>query len=367
MVGGLSLPLARWLWVAMICTAAGHQCTDGSRTTCMSVRSPATDGAAAAGTQGEGYDAQGVARCSPAGEVVYCLVNHSYHQCHEGELPCCADGSGPSHRGSLPASHHGGATCLPASHPGRAPSSGRNQESFMGELMLQASLGSGQGGAEVLAQLQGYEDVLKATLKTYLGYERVCVKDISVSGRRLLGSDSGNAFTIKFVARRAVGYPAAGELQDMLQDALDTAGADLLIEHASVAWAEGSEEGSEDDSEDDGEGSDSRLIVLGGVLGACVLLGLGVAAVCWAERARGKKRAQVLEGPKLDLEVAVEEGSNNKAAAAAGKVAEADWEASSVSTNEPPASVKSAPSEASIPGGLADNSAAAEGERGTPI
>jgi len=362
MVGGLSFPLARWLWVAMICTAAGHQCTDGSRTTCMSVRSPATDGAAAASTQGEGYDAQGVARCSPDGEVVYCLVNHSYHQCHEGELPCCADGSGPSHRGSLPASHHGGATCLPASHPGRAPSSGRNQEWFEGELMLQASLGSGQGGAEVLVQLQGYENVIKATLKTYLGYECVYVKDISVLGRRLLGSDSGSAFTIKFVARRGVGYPAANELQDMLQDAFDTAGAGLLIEHASVAWAEGSE----DDSEDDSEGRDTRIIVLGGVLGACVLLGLGVAAVCWAEkRARGK-RAQALEGPKLDLEVAVQEGSNNKAAAAAGKEAEADWEASSVSTDEPPASVKSVPSEASIPGSP-DNSAAAEGERVTPI
>jgi len=238
-----------------------------------------------------------------------------------------------------------------------------HQEQLRGELVLRASLGTGQGGAEVLAQLEAHQDVIKATLKTYLGYQRVCVKDISVSGRRLQEAiDYGDEFTIKFSARRAVGHSAAFELRDALQDGFDAAGAGLSIEHASVAWVES------DPRADDDEFMEILPIVLGGVLGACVLLGLGTVAARYARGARGR-RAQASDAlvvPKIDLEVAVKEGSS-QAAAAEGKGADADWEVSSLSTGEPPASLEGRSSEASVPGSPADKRAAPEGEHATPI
>jgi hypothetical protein len=237
-----------------------------------------------------------------------------------------------------------------------------HQEKLRGELVLRASLGSGQGGAEVLAQLEAHQDVIKATLKTYLGYQRVCVKDISVSGRRLQAIDYGDEFTIKFSARRAVGHPAAVELRDALQDGFDAAGAGLSIGHASVAWVES------DPRADDDEFMEILPIVLGGVLGACVLLGLGTVAARYARGARGRRAqaSDALEVPNLDQEVVVKEGSN-QAAAAEGKGADADWEVSSLSTGEPPASVEGHSSEASVPGSPADKRAAAEGGHATPI
>lgn len=345
----------------------------------MSVSTPANQSAAASDAHGEGYDAQGVARCTAAGEVVYCLVNHNYHECREGELPCCADGSGPSHSGSHDYTG-AGATCLPADHPGRAPSGRPDQDSFAGELTLEAYLGH-ESGAEVLLQLQASEGIIKATLKTYLGYERVCVKNISVAGRRLSGGDDGNEFIVKFVARSATGSPATGELRDMLQDAFHAAGADwLTIERASVAWAEPElrADDSTEEEEDGGDGgrSETTAIVLGCALGAGALLCLG--CCCYARRGQASGAP---EGPRPDLEAAekgcsnqvvgelpVSDGNFNEAAAAEGKVAAADWEASSLSTDEPPASVEGSPSEGnSLPGSPADEPAPAEGLCGTPI
>jgi len=51
------------------------------------------------GKHGEGdwVDATGWARATPAGEVVFCLPNHRYHKCQDGQEPCCADGSDPLH------------------------------------------------------------------------------------------------------------------------------------------------------------------------------------------------------------------------------------------------------------------------------
>jgi hypothetical protein len=34
-----------------------------------------------------------------SGEEVYCLVDHDFHDCPNGETPCCTSGSQPSHRG----------------------------------------------------------------------------------------------------------------------------------------------------------------------------------------------------------------------------------------------------------------------------
>lgn len=216
------------------------------------------------------------------------------------------------------------------------------KQKIRGELVLRASLSSGQGGAEVLAQLEAHEDVIKATLKTYLGYQRVCVKDISMSGRRLQEAiDNGDEFTIKFSARRAVGHPAAVELRDAFQDAFDAAGAGLSIEHASVAWVE-----SDTRADDDDEFTEIMPIVLGSVLGACVLLGLGTVAARCARGARGRsaQASDAPEVPELEGEVAEKEGSN-QAAAAEGKGADANWEVSSLSTGEPPASVEGHPSD----------------------
>jgi len=51
-----------------------------------------------------GKSAMGSPFCTPQGKKVYCLKDHSYHHCAHGEVPCCEDGSNPSHRGS----HEGG-------------------------------------------------------------------------------------------------------------------------------------------------------------------------------------------------------------------------------------------------------------------
>jgi len=47
-----------------------------------------------------GKSAMGSPFCTPAGKKVYCLKGHSYHQCADGEEPCCQDGSNPSHNGA---------------------------------------------------------------------------------------------------------------------------------------------------------------------------------------------------------------------------------------------------------------------------
>jgi len=70
-----------------------HSCADNARVTCMEVEELPD------GKHGEGdwVDATGWARATPAGEVVFCLPNHRYHKCQDGQEPCCADGSDPLH------------------------------------------------------------------------------------------------------------------------------------------------------------------------------------------------------------------------------------------------------------------------------
>mmetsp|Transcript_21340 Transcript_21340/g.45419 ORF Transcript_21340/g.45419 Transcript_21340/m.45419 type:complete len:548 (-) Transcript_21340:115-1758(-) len=89
--------LAASLLVTFLRTAAGHNCADGSRVTCLAVQSPDAKGALRPNAYGHGFNAQGVAQCTPTGKKVYCLVDHDYHQCSQGQAPCCADGSDPNH------------------------------------------------------------------------------------------------------------------------------------------------------------------------------------------------------------------------------------------------------------------------------
>lgn len=74
---------------------AAHSCDSGQRVVCMDVQSTAS----APSTYGQYYDAHGYPLCTPAGEKVFCLVEHDYHRCGSGQVPCCADGSKPRHRG----------------------------------------------------------------------------------------------------------------------------------------------------------------------------------------------------------------------------------------------------------------------------
>mmetsp|Transcript_87915 Transcript_87915/g.243938 ORF Transcript_87915/g.243938 Transcript_87915/m.243938 type:complete len:534 (-) Transcript_87915:97-1698(-) len=80
---------------------AGHQCSNGQRVACTAVQS--TRGA----PPSFGYSATGFPLCTPEGKKVMCLVDHSYHRCPEGQVPCCQDGSNPIH-------HHRGGVSSPA-------------------------------------------------------------------------------------------------------------------------------------------------------------------------------------------------------------------------------------------------------------
>lgn len=83
--------------VGNVAPAIAHECRDGSRVKCMAVTAKSMLNAPRAVG---GYSATGSPFCTPDGKKVYCLKDHSYHRCADGEEPCCQDGSNPSHNGA---------------------------------------------------------------------------------------------------------------------------------------------------------------------------------------------------------------------------------------------------------------------------
>jgi len=45
-----------------------------------------------------GKEAHGLPFCTPPGQKVFCLANHDFHRCPQGQASCCRDGSDPVHR-----------------------------------------------------------------------------------------------------------------------------------------------------------------------------------------------------------------------------------------------------------------------------
>lgn len=72
-----------------------HNCEDGSRVVCHDIKASSERNAPS--SYGEGKAARGYPVQFPDGTKVYCLVDHDYHQCPEGQEPCCLDQSKPLH------------------------------------------------------------------------------------------------------------------------------------------------------------------------------------------------------------------------------------------------------------------------------
>merc|ERR1712129_163400 len=69
-----------------------HSCNDGSIVQCQNVTNEA-DAPISTG----GKDAEGFALTHVHSHTLYCLVDHSYHKCLDGQAACCVDGSKPIH------------------------------------------------------------------------------------------------------------------------------------------------------------------------------------------------------------------------------------------------------------------------------
>mmetsp|Transcript_45196 Transcript_45196/g.79568 ORF Transcript_45196/g.79568 Transcript_45196/m.79568 type:complete len:524 (-) Transcript_45196:236-1807(-) len=139
-----------------------HSCDNGARVTCTEVQSTA----GAPSTYGESFDAQGSVLCTPSGEKIFCLVNHDYHKCKEGAVPCCTDGSNPRHHGrDAGTSSAQNVTCTPkgvsnmvSNQPGAAP----------------ARPSPENGGVQVILDDEGEANTME---NAHAGSYQPCMKD----------------------------------------------------------------------------------------------------------------------------------------------------------------------------------------------
>merc|ERR1712228_1165810 len=86
-----------WSYIVLLCSlcpclSSAHRCDDGSSVVCQNMTNSAD-----APTSAGGKDAEGFALTHQHGHTLYCLVDHSYHDCPGGQEACCLDGSKPAH------------------------------------------------------------------------------------------------------------------------------------------------------------------------------------------------------------------------------------------------------------------------------
>eukprot|EP00931_Biecheleriopsis_adriatica_P112117 TRINITY_DN8664_c0_g2_i1.p1 TRINITY_DN8664_c0_g2~~TRINITY_DN8664_c0_g2_i1.p1 ORF type:complete len:389 (-),score=77.93 TRINITY_DN8664_c0_g2_i1:102-1175(-) len=244
-------PIFVTVFATLLLAASAHYCSNGRRLQCMEVQ-PKGD---APSTFGQGFGAHGSAHCTPAGQKVYCLVNHDYHRCSGDELPCCGDGSDPHHsgHGSMPAdtdlvctSQHE-ADEVPVTEYGdsatRQESSQQAFKPFEGTLELKVVLAEPKGTLDMCLEILSRDGgaALRVGLASHFGVASKDVKvlDLKPAGRRLLEDQGTHEFQISFTANLMDGGKStSSSLAADLKDALDAANSGLIVQAAGIKWSQ---------------------------------------------------------------------------------------------------------------------------------
>lgn len=196
-------------------------------------------------SHGDGKAAGGSALCTPEGRTVYCLVDHDYHDCRGGQVPCCGDGSNPFHR-----HHHvddgaqDSVVCSPTS-----ASADSLEAKERGYLLLDFALGQAPSEDQFVEHKEAFEAVLQA----HFAYSGVHIEWVNSpfgwslafgDGRRLQARQLEGAemdhFQAAFVGYggRAVALGSSDALRIRLNSKFAEVGAGLEVLAATVKWHE---------------------------------------------------------------------------------------------------------------------------------